>query len=84
MSYGKNREIVYDRHTTATQSAETAEESQKPTQSGTSDNSRMISPAQSDDKIKVLSTEKQALVKKVLNLRSGNKRLVQLLRQPRL
>lgn len=59
MTYGKNREIVYDRHTTATQSAETAEESQKPTQSGTSDNSRMISPAQSDDKVRVLSTEKQ-------------------------
>lgn len=51
MSYGRNREIVYDRHTTVKQPAEVAVESQKPTQNGTSDNPRMSSSAQSDRKV---------------------------------
>lgn len=50
MSYGKNREIVYDRHTTAKQPAEATEESQKSEQSGTTDNSRMNSSTSSSEK----------------------------------
>lgn len=50
-SYGRNREIVYDRHTTVKQPAEVAVESQKPTQNGTSDNPRMNSSAQPDRKV---------------------------------
>ncbi len=61
-SYGRNREIVYDRHTTVKQPAEVAVESQKPTQNGTSDNSRMNSSAQSDRKVTNSASDRQGEV----------------------
>ena len=74
MSYGRNREIVYDRHTTAKQPVEVAEESQKPTQSDTSDDSRMNSPTQSEGKVNALSGEKQAESEESLDFSPGDKR----------
>ena len=50
---------MYDRHTTVKQPAEVAEESQKPTQGDTSDNSRMNSSAQSGDKDSDSALKKQ-------------------------
>lgn len=49
-SYGRNRKEVYNRHTTAKQSAETVEESQDAEQSGTQTSSRMDTPTSSADK----------------------------------
>ncbi|MBD5351903.1 MAG: hypothetical protein HDR86_03645 [Bacteroides sp.] len=49
MSYGRNREIVYDRHTTTKHPAEAAEESPESEQSGTHDSAGMNSSTQVSD-----------------------------------
>ncbi|MDE6246633.1 MAG: hypothetical protein K2M41_02170 [Muribaculaceae bacterium] len=60
MSYGRNREIVYDRHTTPKQPAEVAEESPESEQNGTHDSASMHSSTQvSNDKDNALSGNKQ-------------------------
>ncbi len=48
-SYGADRTVVYNRHTTANQSAETDEASLSGEQSGTTPSTRMNAPAQSAD-----------------------------------
>ncbi len=48
-SYGANRTVVYNRHTTANQPAETDEASLSGEQSGTTPSTRMNAPAQAVD-----------------------------------
>ncbi|MDE5968754.1 MAG: hypothetical protein K2G64_06585, partial [Muribaculaceae bacterium] len=59
-SYGKNRKVVYDRHTTEKQPVEAVADSQLSEQRDTTDNSRMDSATlSSEGKDSALSSEKQ-------------------------
>ncbi|MDE7393897.1 MAG: hypothetical protein K2M80_05445, partial [Muribaculaceae bacterium] len=61
-SYGKNRKVVYDRHTTEKQPVEAVADSQLSEQRDTTDNSRMDSATHSSEgKDSALSSEKQAI-----------------------
>ena len=70
-SYGANRTVVYNRHTTANQPAETDEASLSGEQSGTTPLTRMNTPAQtadiSDSKSKGNSSTSQEQTEKVAN-----------------
>ena len=76
-SYGANRTVVYNRHTTDNQSAETDEASLSGEQSGTTPSTRMNTPTQSDKYLSIgkdseVSDTKQGKTEKVAENQSPN------------